>query len=45
MFASTTRPDVVAEDRVAAEKGEMGPDSPSGRLATLFFKLAPRGQK
>jgi len=45
LFASTTRPDVVAEDRFAAEKGEMGPDSPTGRLGTLLFKLARRGQK
>ena len=45
LYERTTRPDVVAEDRAAAEKNDFGPDSPSGRLATLYFKLARRGDK
>jgi len=36
---------LLLKTEFAAKKGEMVPDSPSGRLATLFFKLAPRGQK
>jgi len=41
LFKTTTRPDIVAEDRKAFEEGEFGCDSPSGRLATLFSKLKP----
>ena len=43
LYEVTTRPDVVAADRAAFEKGDFSPDSPSGVLATLFFKLQPKG--
>lgn len=42
LYADTTRPDIVAADRQAWEKGEFGPNSPTGILGILFFKLAPQ---
>ncbi len=43
LYEATTRLDVVVKDRAAFEKGEFGPDSPSGRLVALLFKL--RGEE
>ena len=43
LYESTTDLKVVARDREAFEKGSYGPDSPSGVLSTLFFKLARKG--
>ena len=42
LYEHTTDSEVVAKDRAAAKKGFFGPDSPSGVLGTLWFKLARR---
>ena len=40
LYENTTRPDIVTRDRKALDnKGEFDPDSPSGVLSTLYFKL------
>jgi len=42
MYEATTRIDQVAADHEAIADGDFGPNTPSGILATLYFKLKGR---